>query len=143
MWISEAFAQDGGAAGGGDLFLQFLPIILIFVVFYFLLIRPQQRKMKEHREMLGAVRRGDRIVTGGGIIGQVVKAGSDELTVEISEGVRIKVLRSTITSILAKPEPARGNRRRGRDRDRDEEDEADEADAETVEAEDTGTRGRR
>ena len=136
MWISEAFAQDGGAAGGGDLFLQFLPIILIFVVFYFLLIRPQQRKMKEHREMLGAVRRGDRIVTGGGIIGQVVKAGTEELTVEISEGVRIKVLRSTVSTILAKPEPARGNRRRSRDEDEDEAEE-------TAEIEDKGSRGRR
>ena len=76
------------------------------MVFYFLLIRPQQKKMKDHRAMLSAVRRGDRVVTGGGIIGQVVKATDDELTVEIAEGVRVKTLRSTLSHVF-KPEPAR------------------------------------
>ena len=68
MLISTAYAQTGGGIGGLD-FVQFLPIVLIFVVFYFLLIRPQQKKMKTHKDMLGALRRGDRVVTGGGIIG--------------------------------------------------------------------------
>ncbi len=113
----------------------FLPLILIFVVFYFLLIRPQQKRMKEHRNMLGALRRGDRVVTGGGIIGTITKAADDELTVEISEGVRVKVLRGTVSSVLAKPEPARG----GRSRDRDEEEDAEEEAAE--EAPETAPQG--
>ena len=86
---------------------QLMPIVLIFVVFYFLLIRPQQKKMRDHREMLAAIRRGDRVVTGGGIIGQVVKVGEDDqLTVEIADDIRVKVVRSTITTVLAKPQPA-------------------------------------
>ena len=86
---------------------QLMPIILIFVVFYFLLIRPQQKKMRAHREMLAAVRRGDEVVTGGGIVGKVVKVGEDEkLTVEIADEVRVKVMRSTISTVLAKTQPA-------------------------------------
>ena len=86
---------------------QLLPIILIFVVFYFLLIRPQQKKMRDHREMLAAVRRGDKIVTGGGIVGEVVKVGEDDqLTVQIADEVRVKVVRSTVTTVLSKPQPA-------------------------------------
>ena len=89
------------------MFPQLLPIVLIFVVFYFLLIRPQQKKMRDHREMLTAIRRGDRIVTGGGLVGQVIKVGEDDqVTVEIAEDVRVKVIRSTITTVLAKPQPA-------------------------------------
>lgn len=107
MWISPAFAQAAGAAGGAGGFVQFVPLILIFGVMYFLLIRPQQRKLKEHRAMLEAVRRGDRVVTNGGIIGLVVKAGENEreLTVEIAEGVRVKVMRDMLSSVIAKTEP--------------------------------------
>lgn len=84
-----------------------MPIVLIFVVFYFLLIRPQQKKMREHREMLSAIRRGDRVVTGGGLVAQVIKVGDDDqVTLEIAENVRVKVIRSTITTVLAKPQPA-------------------------------------
>jgi preprotein translocase subunit YajC len=97
--------------GEPSIIVQLAPLILIFVVFYFLLIRPQQKRMKEHREMLANLRRGDRVVTGGGIIGQIVKVGEDELTVEIGEGMRVKVLRSTVSSVLSKPEPARGGGR--------------------------------
>ncbi len=108
MFISPAFAQaaDGGGAGGG--LAGLLPLVLIFVVFYFLLIRPQQKKMKEHKAMLSAVRRGDKIVTGGGIIGTVTKVNdtSDELTVEIAEGVKVKLRRSMVAENLAKTEPA-------------------------------------
>ncbi len=86
---------------------QLMPIILIFVVFYFLLIRPQQKKMRDHREMLAAIRRGDKIVTGGGIVGEVVKVGEDDqLTVQIADEVRVKVIRSTVTTVLSKPQPA-------------------------------------
>ncbi len=111
MFISTAYAQAAaGAPGGGmESLMSLAPLVLIFVVFYFLLIRPQQKKLKEHKGMLDALRRGDRVVTGGGIIGTVVKVGNneDDVTVEIAEGVRVRVLRGTITSVLAKTEPAK------------------------------------
>jgi len=106
MWISTAYAQGTGMFDQNAL-IQFLPLILIFVVFYFLLIRPQQRKAKDHKTMLDALRRGDRIVTGGGIIGTVARVDSpEEVTVDIADGVRVRVLRSTISSVVAKPDPA-------------------------------------
>src|SRR5947208_13216228 len=87
--------------------IQFLPLVLIFVVFYFLLIRPQQKKQKEHRATLDALRRGDRIVTGGGFFGTVSKVISpEEVEVDLAPNVRVRVLRSTISSIVAKPDPA-------------------------------------
>lgn len=104
MWISTAYAQGTGMFDQGAL-VQFLPLILIFVVFYFLLICPQQRKAKDHRTMLDALRRGDRVVTGGGIIGTVARVDNpEEVIVDIADGVRVRVLRSTITSVLAKPD---------------------------------------
>jgi preprotein translocase subunit YajC len=110
MLISTAYAQGTGLQGLFDnqsALIQFLPLVLIFVVFYFLLIRPQQRKAREHRTTLDALRRGDRVVTGGGIIGTVVRVdGTEEVVVDIAEGVRVRVVRSTITSVLAKPNPA-------------------------------------
>lgn len=88
-------------------FMAFAPLVLIFVVFYFLLLRPQQKKMKVHQAMLAALRRGDRIVTNGGLIGVVVKILSDqEVQVEIAENVRVKVARAMISEVLAKTEPA-------------------------------------
>jgi preprotein translocase subunit YajC len=106
MWISTAYAQGTGIFDQNTL-VQFLPLILIFVVFYFLLIRPQQRKAKEQKSMLDALRRGDRVVTGGGIIGTVARVDNpEEVVVEIAENVRVRVVRSTITSVLAKPDPA-------------------------------------
>ncbi len=109
MLISPAYAQVGGGAGGSDLFVSLMPLILIFAAFYFLLIRPQQRKAKHHREMLVRLRRGDKVLTGGGIIGTVtrVKDGENELTIEIAEGVKVTVARGTITDVLNKPEPAK------------------------------------
>lgn len=104
MLISPAFAQAAGAPAGTNL-MQFVPLVLIFVVFYFLLIRPQQKKMKDHRAMLEAVRRGDRVVTNGGILGLVTKADDKELTVEIAEGVRVRVMRDMISAVLSKTEP--------------------------------------
>ena len=110
MLISTAYAQGTGLSGLFDnqsALIQFLPLVLIFVVFYFLLIRPQQRKARDHRTMLDALRRGDRVVTGGGIIGTVVRVDSpEEVVVDIADGVRVRVLRSTITSVVAKPDPA-------------------------------------
>jgi preprotein translocase subunit YajC len=110
MLISAAYAQGTGITGLFDnqsALIQFLPLVLIFVVFYFLLIRPQQRKAKDHKTMLDALRRGDRVVTGGGIIGTVARVENpEEVTVDIADGVRVRVLRSTISSVLAKPDPA-------------------------------------
>lgn len=108
MFVSPAFAQAGGdLAGAGAGIMQFLPLILIFVVFYFLLIRPQQKKLKQHRDMLAAIRRGDRIVTGGGIIGTVNKVIDDnEVLLEIAEGVRVRVHKPLISTVLAKTEAA-------------------------------------
>jgi preprotein translocase subunit YajC len=110
MLISTAYAQGTGITGLFDnqsALIQFLPLVLIFVVFYFLLIRPQQRKAKDHKTMLDALRRGDRVVTGGGIIGTVARVENpEEVTVDIADGVRVRVVRSTITSVLAKPDPA-------------------------------------
>jgi preprotein translocase subunit YajC len=114
MFISPAFAQDAAAAAPGGInamLVQFGPLILIFIVFYFLLIRPQQKKAKAHREMLSNVRRGDRIVTSGGIIGTVTKADGDaELQVEIADGVRIRVLRGAVSDVLAKTDPAKADK---------------------------------
>ena len=107
MLISTAYAQGAGGLLDQNALIQFLPLVLIFVVFYFLLIRPQQKKQKDHRTMLDALRRGDRVVTGGGIIGTVNRVTSaEEVEVDIAQGVRVRVLRSTITSVLAKPDPA-------------------------------------
>ena len=109
MLISAAYAQTTGIGilDNQGALIQFLPIVLIFVVFYFLLIRPQQRKAKDHKTILDALRRGDRVVTGGGIIGTVARVESpEEVTVDIAVGVRVRVLRSTISSVLAKPDPA-------------------------------------
>ena len=108
MWISTAYAQGTGIFDQNAL-IQFLPLILIFVVFYFLLIRPQQRKAKDQKTMLDALRRGDRVVTGGGIIGTVARVDNpeaEEVVVDIAENVRVRVVRSTITTVLAKPDPA-------------------------------------
>ena len=99
-----------------------MPLVLIFVVFYFLLIRPQQKKMKAHREMIGAVKRGDKVLTAGGIIGTVVKVeeSDDVLLVEIAKDIRVRVARGTISDVLNKPQAAArarpGRRRRRRRR---------------------------
>ena len=108
MFISPAYAQATGGADGG--FTTLLPLVLIFVVFYFLLIRPQQKRAKQHREMLGTVRRGDKIVTGGGIMGTVTKVvNDDELAVEIAEGIKIRVQRSLIANVQSKSKPSSGD----------------------------------
>lgn len=86
---------------------QFIPLILIFAIMYLLLIRPQQKKMKEHQKMVSALRRGDQVVTQGGLIGKVVKVReNNEVEVEIADGVKVRVVQSTITQVLSKTEPA-------------------------------------
>ncbi|MFV0513981.1 MAG: preprotein translocase subunit YajC [Jhaorihella sp.] len=94
--------MDVGAFG------QFLPLILIFAIMYFLLIRPQQKKVKEHKAMVDALRRGDQVITQGGIIGKVAKVKDDgEVEVEIAEGVKVRVVKSTVAQVLNKTEPAK------------------------------------
>ena len=108
MFATPAYAQAAGAAPGAEGFLvQLLPLILIFVIFYFLLIRPQQKRAKEHRQMVENLRRGDQVITSGGIYGKITKVGEgEEVEVEIAQGVKIKVVRSTIAQIVSKTEPA-------------------------------------
>ena len=87
---------------------QFIPLILIFVIMYFLLIRPQQKKAKEHRAMVDGLRRGDQVVTQGGLIGKVVKVKEDgEIEVEIADGVKVRVVQATIATVVSKTEPAK------------------------------------
>lgn len=103
MFITPAYAQ--GAAGGGDFFIQIMPFLLIFVIMYFLIIRPQQRRLKEHRDMVASLRRGDTVVTAGGLIGKVTKVDEGEVQVEVAQGVKLKVVRSTISEVRSKNEP--------------------------------------
>jgi preprotein translocase subunit YajC len=106
MLISPAYAQVPGG-GGGDMLVQLLPFLLIFVIIYFLILRPQQKRVKQHREMVSQIRRGDTVVTSGGLIGKVSKVIDDaEIQVELAEGVRVRVVRPTISEVRAKGEPA-------------------------------------
>ncbi|MEO9820361.1 MAG: preprotein translocase subunit YajC [Paracoccaceae bacterium] len=91
-----------------EAFAQFIPLILIFGIMYFLLIRPQQKKMKDHQAMVAGLRKGDRVVTQGGLIGKVIKVKEDnEIEVEVAEGVKVRVVQNTIATVLSKTEPAK------------------------------------
>ncbi|MEM7774151.1 MAG: preprotein translocase subunit YajC [Pseudomonadota bacterium] len=107
MFISPAYAQTG-SPGGGDLFVTFVPLLIIFAIFYFLLIRPQQKRMQQHRDMVANIKRGDTIVTAGGIVGKVYRVKQDdaEIEVEIAENTRIRVVRYTISEVRPKGEAA-------------------------------------
>ena len=98
--IQDAFAQDATAASGP--WLSMLPLVIIFVVFYFLLIRPQQKRQKEHKDMVSRMAAGDEIVTAGGVLGKVTDVGDSFVHVEIADGVRIKVQRHTIGAVVPK-----------------------------------------
>ncbi|PLX39304.1 MAG: preprotein translocase subunit YajC [Hyphomicrobiales bacterium] len=107
MFVTPAFAQGAGAQPGGDLLLSILPFVLIFVIMYFLIIRPQRQRAKEHQAMVNALRRGDTVVTGGGLIGKVSKVVDDqEVLLEVAEGVKIRIVRSMISEVRSKGEPA-------------------------------------
>ncbi|MCU0802218.1 MAG: preprotein translocase subunit YajC [Rhodobacteraceae bacterium] len=108
MFVNAAYAQAaGGQVGAGAALGSFLPLILIFLIMYFLLIRPQQKKLKEHKAMVEALRRGDQVLTQGGIIGKVTKVQEDGvIEVEIAEGVKVKVAKHTIATVMNKTEPA-------------------------------------
>ena len=112
MFITPAYAQSLGLSEGtSSTLVQIAPLALIFVVFYFFLIRPQQQKARDQKAMLAAIRRGDRVVTGGGLIGTVAKVvGDNELLIELAEGIRVRAVRSTVTTVLARTEPVKGGK---------------------------------
>jgi preprotein translocase subunit YajC len=113
MFSTPAYAQAAGgaatAAGPEAFLLQLLPLVMILVVFYFLLIRPQQKRLKEHQERIGGLRRGDTVVTSGGIVGKITKVAEDEVTVEIAPNVSVRVVKGTIGEIRGKGEPVVAN----------------------------------
>ena len=107
MFVTAAYAQAADVSSAGSMFGTFVPLIAIFGIMYFLMIRPQQKKAASHKTMLEALRRGDQVVTGGGIVGKVSKVSDDNMVeVEIAEGVKIKVLKGSITQVLSKTDPA-------------------------------------
>ncbi|OLL53823.1 preprotein translocase subunit YajC [Bartonella henselae] len=107
MFITNAYAQVASGVSNGPSLVTFVPFILIFGIMYFFIIRPQRAQMKKRQEMLNAVRRGDTVITGGGVIGKVTKVydESSELEVEICDGMRIRVIRSTLSDVRVKGEP--------------------------------------
>ena len=104
MFVTPAYAQGSGAVGP-DMLISILPFVLIFVIMYFLIIRPQRTQIKKRSEMLAAVRRGDTVVTGGGLIGKVTKATDTELEVDLGGGTKVTALRSTLMDVRVKGEP--------------------------------------
>lgn len=112
MFATPAYAQAVGAAPGGgpqDMLIQFLPLIGLVVLFYFLMIRPQQRRAKQHAQMLAAIKRGDNVVLSSGVLGKVVRVEDKEVGVEIATGVTVKVRKGMITEVTARGEPAAAN----------------------------------
>ena len=100
--ISDAYAQAAPAASQGDPLLSFLPLILIFVVFYFLLIRPQTKRAKEHKQMVEALAKGDEVVTSGGLLGRITEVGDNFLSIEIANGVQVKIQKTAVSTLLPK-----------------------------------------
>ena len=108
MLITPAFAQTAAGPGVNDMFGMMLPLVLIMVVFYFLLIRPQQKKMRDHRELVKNIRRGDTVVTTGGLVGKVTKVVDDnEVQIEIAEGVKVRLMKHAVSEVRTKGEPVK------------------------------------
>lgn len=106
MFISPAFAQGAPAGGGTDVLFQMAPFLLIFVIMYFLILRPQQKRVKEHQAMVKALRKGDTVITSGGVVGKVTKVVDDnEVEIQIADNVRIRQMRSMIQEVRSKGEP--------------------------------------
>ena len=106
MWISPAYAQAAETAAPNPL-IQMAPLVIIFLIFYFLLIRPQMTARKKHMEMVANVRRGDVVVTAGGVVGKVTKVlEGDEIMVELADNVTVKIVKSTLSDVRTKPQPA-------------------------------------
>ena len=115
MFVTAAIAQEAGAAGpsmgAGDLLIQFAPILLLVVIFWLLIFRPQQKRMKQHQAMLSSITRGDTVVTSGGLVGKVTKAvDGEDLEVEIAQGTRVKVTRAGISDVRSKSQPVNDNK---------------------------------
>ncbi|MFZ1885520.1 MAG: preprotein translocase subunit YajC [Rhodoplanes sp.] len=107
MIVTPAFAQGAGA-GGSDMLVSLLPFVLIFVIMYFLILRPQQKRSKQHQEMVKNMRRGDSVVTSGGLVGKITKVVDDnEIEVEVADGVRVRQMRSMVAEVRSKGEPVR------------------------------------
>jgi preprotein translocase subunit YajC len=109
MLVTPAFAQSGLFGGGSDnMMVQLLPFVLIFVIMYFLILRPQQKRAKEHQQLVKNLRRGDTVITSGGLVGKVTKVVDDEqIEVEVAPGVRVRQVRSMVTGVQAKGEPVK------------------------------------
>jgi preprotein translocase subunit YajC len=108
MFITPAYAQGSLLGGDGGMLVQLLPFVMIFVIMYFLILRPQQKRVKSHQEMVKNIRRGDTVVTSGGMVGKVTKVvDNDVVEVEIADGVRIRQMRQMLTDVRAKGEPAK------------------------------------
>ena len=108
MFISPAFAQSGSPGGMGDLVNLLIPMLLVFVIFYFFMIRPQQQRMKAHRLAIDSIRRGDTVITSGGLVGKVTKVKDDgEIEVEIADNTRVRVIKETVAQVRTKGEPAK------------------------------------
>ncbi len=107
MFVTPAFAQ-GSPLGGDSLMIQLLPFVLIFVIMYFLILRPQQKRAKDHTELVKNLRRGDTVITSGGLVGKVTKVvDDDQIEVEIADGVRVRQVRSMVSGVRAKGEPVK------------------------------------
>jgi preprotein translocase subunit YajC len=110
MFVTPAFAQGAGG-GAGDILTSLAPILILIVIFWLLIFRPQQKRVKAHQEMLAGIRRGDTIVTTGGIVGKVTKVvEGEDLEVEVSSGVKVKVVQSMVSDVRSKPEPVNDNK---------------------------------
>ena len=108
MLITPAFAQGGMLGGGDNMLVSLLPFVLIFVIMYFLILRPQQKRVKQHAEMVKNIRRGDTVVTSGGLVGKVTKViDDDQVEVEVAADVRVRQMRSMISDVRAKGEPVK------------------------------------
>lgn len=114
MFITPAFAQAAGSGDANSLLMSLLPFALIFIIMYFLIIRPQQKKAKEHAELVKNIRRGDTVITSSGLVGKVTKVVDDEqIEFEIADGVRVRQMRQMISIVRAKGEPAKGESTKG------------------------------
>jgi preprotein translocase subunit YajC len=100
MNITSLFAAAAAPSSGTAFFMQTIPFVLIFVIFYFLMIRPQSQRMKQHQAQLAAVKKGDRVVTGGGLIGKITKVNDNEVEVELGQGIRVTALKSTLSQVI-------------------------------------------
>jgi preprotein translocase subunit YajC len=141
-FITPAFAQAGPASGGGGFLIQLLPFIMILGIMYFLIIRPQQKRLKDHRDMIASVKRGDTVVTSGGLVGKVTRViGDGELQVEIAENVRVRVVRATISEVRTRGDVRDAEAKKALAR-ADNDDDADDADETPADAAKTPGRER-